>query len=137
MFPSAAPASTDQPNVHNVKQTETLIQVDIGENDDTDGWWQTLDEELIVPSRNKKHLTRKEKREQRLNHQQKQKVSQTQLHPLDISMSEFKDLQQKDPTLQQIKQAAEGRPSTAGIEFFQRDGLLYQRWICQDKGLKE
>ena len=48
MFPSAAPASADQTNVHNVKQTETLIQADIGENDYTDSWWQTLDEELFL-----------------------------------------------------------------------------------------
>ena len=77
MFPSAAPASTDQTNVHNVEQTETLIQADTGENDYTDGWWQTFDEDLFAPSCNKQHLTRKEKREQRLKHQQQQKDSQT------------------------------------------------------------
>ena len=133
-FPSAAPASGDQTNASNLEQTETLMQADIGEDDSTNGWWQTLDEELFVQSHNKKHLTRKQKREQRLKYQQRQKDSQTQLHPLDISMSEFRDLQQKDPTLQQIRQAAEGRPSTAGIGFFQRDGLLYRRWIPPRQG---
>ena len=67
-FPSAAPASSDQTNVSNLEQTETLMQADIGEDDSTNDWWQTLDEELFVQSHNKKHLTRKQKREQRLKH---------------------------------------------------------------------
>ena len=47
-FPSAGPASGDQTNVSNLEQTETLMQAPIGEDDSTNGWWQTLDKEVFV-----------------------------------------------------------------------------------------
>ena len=107
----------------NPQGSQTRISI---EQDYTD---ETLDDELFVPSRNKQTHTRREKQEQRVQYQQKQKDSPTQLHSLDISMTDFRELQEKDPTLQQSREAAEGHPSTAGIGFYQRSGLLYRRWI--------
>ena len=115
----------------NPQGSQTRISI---EEDYTDDLLQTLDDELFVPSHNKQTLTRREKRERRVQYQQKQKDSQSQLHLLDISMTEFRGLQQKDPTLQQGREAAEGHPSTAGIGFYQRSGLLYRRWIPPRQG---
>ena len=49
-------------------------------------------------------------------------------------MSQFRDLQEEDATLEPIRQAAEGCPSSAGIGFFKRDGLLYRRWVPLRQG---
>ena len=35
---------------------------------------------------------------------------------------------QKDDSLVAVNKAADGGPSTAGVGFFRRDGLLYRRW---------
>ena len=38
-------------------------------------------------------------------------------------------LQQEDPSLDGVRRAAKGEPSTAtGIGFFERDGLVYRQW---------
>ena len=121
----------EENNEDNPQGSQTRISI---EEDYMDDLLLTLDDELFVPSHNKQTLTRREKREQRVQYQQKQKDSQTQLHPLDISMTEFRELQQKDPTLQQCREAAEGHPSTAGIGFYQRSGLLYRRWMPPRQG---
>ena len=50
--------------------------------------------------------------------------------PLDLSASELRSMQQADESLQAVHQVARGQPSTiAGQGFFERDGLLYRRWI--------
>ena len=49
-------------------------------------------------------------------------------------MSQFRDLQEEDATLESIRQAAEGCPSSAGIGFFKRDGLLYRGWVRPRQG---
>ena len=49
-------------------------------------------------------------------------------HALDISAEELKVLQSTDPTLDTVRKAASGHPSTAGVGFFERDGLVYRRW---------
>ena len=51
---------------------------------------------------------------------------QSELH---LSLSKFKELQQKDDNLKQCVEAAEGSPSTAGVGFYQNDGLFFRRWI--------
>ena len=118
-FPRAAHASGDQTNVSNLEQTETLTQADIGEDDSTNGWWQTLDEELFGESRNKKHLTRKQKREQRSKHQQRQKDSQPQSH-LNVRVPR-PPTERPDST---TNQTSSGRPS-----IHSRDWILSERWL--------
>ena len=49
-------------------------------------------------------------------------------HALDISAEELKALQESDVTLEAVRKAADGSPSTAGVGFFRRGGLLYKRW---------
>ena len=56
------------------------------------------------------------------------------LHSLEISASELRTLQDQDETLAKVKEAAEGKPSTAGIGFFKRDGLIYRRWRPSGQG---
>ncbi len=45
-----------------------------------------------------------------------------------MTSQEFKTLQQSDPTLQTVLQAAKGHPSKAGVGFVEKDGLIYRRW---------
>lgn len=49
-------------------------------------------------------------------------------HALEISAEELQRLQKEDDTLVAVNTAADGDPSTAGVGFFRRDGLLYRRW---------
>ncbi len=86
-----------QKEVYNL---ETIGNENLSENDDNDHVpFQDLEDELFVPSRNRETLTRKEKRQQRAKHFEQSKNIQSELHPLDISLTEFKELQQKDVTL--------------------------------------
>ncbi len=109
-----------------VQNSETIGNENLSDNDHV-----PFQDELFVPSRNRETLTRKEKRQQRAKHFEN---IQSELHPLDISLSEFKELQKNDETLKQCVEAAEGRPSTAGVGFYQNDGLLYRRWIPPKQG---
>ena len=102
--------------------------------DEVDTILKSLGDDIFSPSRNRPVLTRKKKRQQRWNYQQQQKAATSELHPLDISLSEFKVLQDKDTSLKEVRQAAEGHPSTAGIGFFQRDGVLFRRWTPPRQG---
>ena len=47
--------------------------------------------------------------------------------PLDISTAELRLLQQEDPTLSEIREAAANQ--TKQSKYFLQDGLLYRRWI--------
>ena len=49
-------------------------------------------------------------------------------HPLEIAADELKTLQAADTTLNAMREAADGHPCSAGIEFFRRDGVLFRRW---------
>ena len=49
-------------------------------------------------------------------------------HPLQFSAGEMKSLQEADNSLDTIKVAAKGHPCTAGVGFFQKQGLLYRLW---------
>ena len=48
---------------------------------------------------------------------------------MDISAEQLKMLQQMDTTLEAVRKAADGKVSTAGVEFFRRNSLLYRWWI--------
>lgn len=46
---------------------------------------------------------------------------------LDFSAEELREMQQHDPSLEKIREAASGAHNSAGEGFFERDGLLYRR----------
>ena len=52
----------------------------------------------------------------------------TVAHPLDIPKAELQRLQDTGETLKSVREAADGHPSSAGVGFFRRDGLVYRRW---------
>ena len=50
----------------------------------------------------------------------------------DVGANEMRILQTTNPTLDAIREVAEGKRSTAGVGFFKRDGLLYRKQTkCQ------
>ena len=70
-------------------------------------------------------LSKKQKRENNL---QRQVILTKQ--PLNISVAELGQLQQEDPTLSDIREAAANK--TKQSKYFLRDGLLYCLWIPPD-----
>ena len=49
-------------------------------------------------------------------------------HALDIPAEELQRLQAADVTLEAVRRAADGEPSSAGVVFFRDKGLLYRSW---------
>ena len=50
-------------------------------------------------------------------------------NPLDITAEELQAMQEEDPSLEEVRLAADGQPSSAGVGFFRRDGIIYRRWV--------
>ena len=122
-------ASTDE-------ESAKWTVVDQGNQESLDGeeensWMDQFDEELFQPGREKTKLSRREKRQNRLKHNPKETPlglgNTTTPHALDISAEELKVLQSTDSTLDAVRKAASGHPSSAGVGFFERDGLVYRR----------
>ena len=116
----------------------TVVDLD-GEEEGS--WMDQFDEELFQPGREKTKLSRREKRQNRLKYNPKEmplgQGSTTTPHALDISAEELKVLQSTDPTLDTVRKAASGHPSTAGVGFFERDGLVYRRWKRPGRNLED
>ena len=91
--------------------------------------WKKLNDEIFAQSRENKKFTRREKRENPLLYNQEQVTSEPPRHIFDTTMDQFRSLQESDPTLETIREAAKGHPSTAGVGFFEKEGLIYRRWI--------
>lgn len=53
---------------------------------------------------------------------------------LELSPGELRELQEKDDTLTKIREAADGHANSAGVGFFNRDGLVYRRWTPPGRG---
>ena len=49
-------------------------------------------------------------------------------HSLDLTSEELKELQMGDETLENVRKAVRGEACSAGIGFFEREGLVYRRW---------
>ena len=76
-----------------------------------------------------KGLSKKQKREPR-KQMHTSKVPENGATPtLDFSAGELQKMQQADPSLEKIQEAARGVPNSAGGGFFERNGLLYRRWV--------
>ena len=82
-----------------------------------------LDEELFQGGREKEKQSRRQKRANRQKHAERKN-----LHPLDLSMQELKQLQGEDETLAAVRRGTEGEISPAGRGFFKKEGLIYRRW---------
>ena len=101
-----------------------------GSDDTLHDWIHSVDDKLFSRTHNKKRLTRSKKRKDRRKHHLVQDTSNIPPpHILDMSSKDFKELQQQDPTLSAVREAAKGCPSTPGVGFFIRDGVLFRRWI--------
>ena len=95
-------------------------------------WMQSFDNNLFSTSRSKPTLTRKEKRENNSKYTAT-RSEETPKNPLEMSSQQFIALQKADATLEHVRKAARGHPSTAGVGFFERDGFICRRWIPPGK----
>ena len=82
-----------------------------------------LDSDLCTTTNSKPKLTRSQKRENRLKYARAEDTEESK-HILDITSQQFRALQEADSTLEGIRRAAVGHHSTAGVGFFERDGLI-------------
>ena len=82
-------------------------------------------DELFSEGRTRDRRTRKEKRAHNFKFIQEQK----ERHPLEMTAGELSKLQQGDNSLEAIRQAARGGVSTAGRGFFERDRLIYRKFM--------
>lgn len=107
-------------------QPEEYSEPSTPQADENSDWpFHNIDESLIGNSQNKRKLTRQEKRAIKAGYNRQPKFR----HFLDMSSEKFQEMQQNDPTLKSVLEAARGNPSTAGVGFFERDGLVYRRWV--------
>ena len=109
-------------------------QVDQTEQEMGD-WMADLDEDLFGVPREKQRKTRGERRIERRRHQmetaaeeQGTETTPVPTHALDVGKDELKKQQDTDETLAGVREAADGQPSTAGVGFFRKEGLVYRRW---------
>ena len=82
---------------------------------------------MFLVSRDKQQQTRQEKRDARRRYRE---VTSS----LDVTPEEFKKLQQQDTSLGKIRLAADEELTGSGVKFFARNGLIYRRWIPQERG---
>ena len=124
------PISTQQQEQPQQQQKERLEDT-LGTGDQVDSpttpfLGAEFSEEMFGTSRDRRKLTRSEKRRERQEHA---RTRNTSLHPLDLTPEEFQKLQQEDPSLKGIREAASGvHVSAAGPGFYKKNGLIYRRW---------
>ena len=53
---------------------------------------------------------------------------------ISITADELREIQDRDPTLTKVREAADGKCSTAGVGFFKREGIIYRKWIPPGRG---
>ena len=98
-----------------------------------------LDDDLFMGGREKKRLTKQQKRENKKKYSTNNtEPEEPKLHHLDISAEELKILQETDPTLKEVREAANGHhPSKAGVGFYREKGLLYRRYVPPGKDMED
>ena len=117
-----------------VEQTQ---ETDHAQSDSDDDWITSFDDDMFGSHKERQRLTRKEKHENREKFSPQECDNKRFSHALDMTASEFSQLQQQDPSLVAIREAAKGKPSMAGVGFFERDGLVYRRWIPRGRPQEE
>ena len=85
-------------------------------------------DDLFETSRDRQRWSRREKRQMRQRYAMEQRDKEQQQHPLNIGVDQLRRLQESDPSLEPVRRAADGEPSTAGVGFFRQEGVLYRRW---------
>ena len=90
----------------------------------------SFDDEIFSTSHDRRKLTRSEKRKNHLNyHPSKDTSTEPSPHILDMTPEQFKEKQQQDPSLTAVWEAAKGLYQVLGLDFFERNGLVYKRWM--------
>lgn len=98
-----------------------------------------FDDSLFEGGRERIKQTRSEKRRYRQKHQKGGESSSLEKdrHTLDISAQELISLQGTDPTLVEVRKAAKSYSSSAGVGFFEKNGLIYRHWIPPGRGTED
>ena len=121
------PTTLDRIGVTPEPEVVTTIQGNQEEETDIPVELRELDEELFEGGQERKKLTRNQKRENRKQYTPKKSEDQPPTrHTLNITAEELKTLQESDTTVEAIRKAADGSPSTASVG---RDGLVYRQWL--------
>ena len=110
---------------------------DNGEEEELD--LPDFDDDLFIGGRERARLSRSEKRRQRrlcfdehlgeTGEESAVLEDNIRKNPLDITAEELQAMQEEDPSLEEVRLAADGQPSSAGVGFFRRDGIIYRRWV--------
>ena len=87
--------------------------------------FNSFDNELFGTTKPRSKITRTQNVKTKYTAQTKE----IPMHKLDMAPDEFKALQHTDPSLAEIAKAAKGTPLRAVVGFFEKDGLLYRRWL--------
>uniref|UniRef100_A0A1X7T3K8 Integrase catalytic domain-containing protein n=1 Tax=Amphimedon queenslandica TaxID=400682 RepID=A0A1X7T3K8_AMPQE len=95
-----------------------------GMNSDLD----VLDDSLFVEPREKTRLTRSQRRSILERHRRLVNTGTT----LCTTMDDFKKYQEEDKTLDGVKQAVMEKLQGKRVQFFEQDGLLFQKWKDQN-----
>ena len=99
---------------------------DIADAEESCDFINVFNDDMFLVSRDKQQQTRQEKRDARRRYRE---VTSS----LDVTPEEFKKLQQQDTLLGKIQLAADEELTGSGVKFFARNGLIYRRWIPQER----
>ena len=103
----------------------TPVELEEAEGEGAESFGAEFADDLFSEGRRRVHLTRRQRRL----HNARVVQQRGQADPLDLSAAELKELQQTDDSLNAVRHAAMGQPSTvAETGFLERDGLLFRRW---------
>jgi len=122
------PTSTQQEQQHEERQEEALRMRDQQDSPTPIPFGAEFNDEMFEVSRDHRRQTRSEKRRECQEHARTQTES-VRIHPLDLTPEEFQKLQEEDPSLNHIRDAASGgHVSAAGPGFYKKNGLIYRHW---------
>ena len=116
-------SSGDTPDTQTQATTDQIDEQTPSSTELQGTWMSELDDSMFEASKIQAKLTRKQKRKDCQRH--KETPTESSLLT-DISMEKLKAFQKADPTLEKIWQ---GRTNTPDGQFYEKDGLLYRRWV--------
>ena len=95
-----------------------------------------FDPDLFQPGPDREKLSRRQKRVHRREVAAERQEKETQ-HPLDgLVAEELRTLQQSDPTLAAVREAADAETGSAESGFFKKDGVIYKLWTPPETRLR-
>ena len=100
-----------------------------------------FDDDLFEESkRNKPYLSRSQKRTKRIEHglvrAQDPPLNKSEVRGI-VDSKELRKLQQTDDTLKHVRAEAAGMTEPSNTGFFERDGLIYRRWVPAKREAEE